>query len=86
MDNTNLDTFKQELDETREIVERNHEMLEKIQSYLFWRRVFTIVYWIIIIGIAIGLLYFLQPYVDRVFDAYGQLQTQFESLPGLGES
>lgn len=86
MENRDLEQVKDDLKETREIVERNHEILESIERSMFWRRVFTIVYWTIIIGIAVGLFYFLQPYVDRVFEAYSQFQGQLESIPGIGGS
>jgi ABC-type nitrate/sulfonate/bicarbonate transport system permease component len=86
MSDPDFEQLKNNLEETREIVERNNEMLQSIERSLFWRRIFTIFYWAIIIGIAVGLFYFLEPYVDRVFEAYTQFQGQVESIPGVGGS
>lgn len=86
MNDIDLQQLKQKLEETREITERNHELLKKIERSMFWRRVFSIIYWVIIIGVAVGAFYFVQPYIDRVIDAYADFQGQFESLPGVGGS
>lgn len=86
MPDPDYEQLKSNLEETREIVERNNELLQNIESTLFWRRVFSVVYWVVIIGFAVGVFYFLEPYVDRIWDAYGNLQGQLESLPGVGSS
>lgn len=83
MADPDYEQLKSNLEETREIVERNNEMLQSIERSMFWRRIFSIFYWAIIIGIAVGLFYFLEPYVDRVLDAYTQFQGQLESIPGV---
>lgn len=84
MSDIDIKQLRNNLEETREIVERNNELLQSIERTMFWRRVFSIFYWVVIIGIAIGLFYFLEPYADRVLEAYSQLQGQIESLPGVG--
>jgi len=84
MNDQDFDNLRNDVEETREIAERNHEMLKSIESTMFWRRVFTIIYWVLILGVAIGLFYFLDPYIDRLFDAYSQLVDQFNSIPDIG--
>ncbi|PSO45759.1 MAG: hypothetical protein BRC25_01095 [Parcubacteria group bacterium SW_6_46_9] len=84
MDDKRLDNLREDLQETREIVERNHEMLESIQTTMFWRKVSSVVYWLLIIGVAVGLFYFLDPYLDRLFDAYSQIVEKLNSVPGVG--
>lgn len=84
MNDQEFDNLRTDLEETREIVERNHEILKSIESTMFWRRVFSIVYWVLIIGIAIGLFYFLDPYIDRLFDTYSQVIEQFNAIPDIG--
>lgn len=85
MDNQQINNLREDLEETREIVERNHEILQSIERTMFWRRVFSIVYWLIIIGVAVGLFYFLDPYIDRLWNAYSQIIEQLNSVPGVGE-
>jgi hypothetical protein len=84
MDDQRLDNLRENLEETREIVERNHEMLQSIERTMFWRKVSSVVYWLLIIGVAVGLFYFLDPYLDRLFDVYSQIVEQLNSVPGVG--
>jgi hypothetical protein len=84
MDDQNLENLREDIEETREIAERNHEMLESIQNTMFWRKVSSVIYWLLIIGVAVGLFYFLDPYLDRLFEAYSQIVEQLNSVPGVG--
>lgn len=81
MNDNDLQNLKQNIEEVREITERNHEMLKSIERSLFWKRVMSIIYWVIIIGVAVGAFYFLQPYIDRVLDVYGQVQKGLNAIP-----
>lgn len=84
MNETDLQDLQKKIKETREIVERNHEMIEDIKRTIFWRRVMRIIYWFVIIGVAIGAFYFLQPYVDRVVDAFNQIKDGLNAVPQPG--
>jgi hypothetical protein len=84
MDDQQLDNLRKDLEETREIVERNHETLQSIERTMFWRKVSSIIYWLLIIGVAVGLFYFLDPYMDRLFETYSQIVEQLNSVPGVG--
>ncbi len=65
---------KELLEKTYEMVEENNHILKSIRRANRWSAFFRIFYWIIIIGASIGVFYFLQPYVDTVFNAYQTLQ------------
>ena len=61
---------KRLLVETNKLAEKNYKLLKKLHKSMVWDRVWSIVRWIVIIGLAVGSFYFIQPYVDRVFDTY----------------
>jgi len=65
---------KQKLDRALELAEDNNQMLRKMIRNMRWGRLFRTVYWVIIIGISIGALYYVQPYVDQVVGVYGNIQ------------
>jgi len=44
----------------------NNKILKKIYSSIRWGRFFSLLYWFIILGGALGLYYFLQPYLDGI--------------------
>ncbi|KKR79780.1 MAG: hypothetical protein UU24_C0002G0016 [Candidatus Nomurabacteria bacterium GW2011_GWA2_40_9] len=56
---------KKLLEETHELVEENNEMLRKIRSVQKKQAFFQIVHWVFVIGVAIGTLYFLEPYITQ---------------------
>ena len=75
MDPVDKDMLKKVL----ELSEENSRMVHKLYRSWWWGRVGKITYWTIIIGIAFGALYFLQPYVDKIKEV-------FESLKNLNVS
>jgi len=54
------------LRENNELIKENNKLIKKIHTYIKWKRVLGILYWVIIIGTAVGLFYFLQPLVDQI--------------------
>lgn len=48
-------------------------MLRTLYRAYQWGRVYKIVYWVLIIGLAAGAFYFVQPYVSAVTDTYESL-------------
>jgi hypothetical protein len=45
------------LKKTLELAQENNKMLHRIRRGMFWGRIMRVVYWIIIIGVAIGVYY-----------------------------
>lgn len=76
MDQEVKDTLRKVL----ELEQKNHSMLLSIKRSIFWTRVFTILYWIVIIGAAIGAYYYLQPYIDQVLATYGSFKGSIEQV------
>lgn len=62
------------LEQNLELNQQNNELLHKIYRSIVWRRIIRIVYWVVIIGVAIGAFYFLQPYVEVLFETYEQFR------------
>jgi len=57
----------------------NNEMLRGIQRHLRFNRAMTWIYWIFIIGSAIGAFYLIQPYVEQISGAYNGSRDSFNS-------
>lgn len=62
---------KEMLKKTLELSQENNKMLRSIKRSMFWGRITRIAYWIIIIGAAIGIYYYIEPYIDTAINAYG---------------
>lgn len=74
---------KEMLKKTLELSQENNKMLHAIRRGLFWGRVVRIIYWVVLIGVAIGLFYYLEPYIDSAIDAYGNVKSDLQSFGDL---
>ncbi|PIP04145.1 MAG: hypothetical protein COZ49_00510 [Candidatus Yonathbacteria bacterium CG_4_10_14_3_um_filter_47_65] len=68
----------------------NNRMLRKLHQAMIWGRALNTFYWVIIIASFLGLLYFLQPYIDKARSVYLDItsgikktENAMESLPRL---
>lgn len=71
------------LRKTLELSEENNKMLRAIRRSIFWGRVTRIAYWVIIIGAAIGLFYYLQPYIDTATSVYSNIKGDLQNFGDL---
>ena len=61
---------KEVLEHIEEISEENNRMLKSLHNSARWAKVFLVIKWAFIIGVAIGAFYFLQPIFDKVDTIY----------------
>lgn len=47
--------------------------------------IFKVVYWLIVIGLAVGTYYFIQPFFDQVIGSYYEIQESLHESNGLFE-
>ena len=71
---------KEMLEETLELSQDNNKMLHTIRRELFWSKVMNIIYWIIIIGVSVGVFYYIQPYLDNLLDTYESVKGQIQNF------
>jgi polyferredoxin len=77
MEDKEFKNMERQLRETRALTERNNEILQKVHRSMVWSRVLWIFYWVIIVGVAVGAFYFLEPYWDTLVETYESLRAQF---------
>ncbi len=70
------------LQRTLELTEENNRMLKSMSRSMKLARVMSIIYWVFIIGSAVGAYYLIQPYIDAITGAYGGAKTTFDG--GVG--
>ncbi len=59
------------LKRTVELEEENNSMLRSIQRSMRLARIMSILYWVFIIGSAVGAYYLIQPYIEALTGVYG---------------
>jgi len=57
---------RQMLRETLELARENNEYLKKMRRTMLMGSVMKFVYWIVILGAAVGAFYFVKPYIDLI--------------------
>ncbi len=62
------------------LAEENNDILRSIQRSLRLSRWITVIYWIFIIGSALGALYLIKPYIQALQGAYGGASSNFNDI------
>jgi len=66
-----------------ELSRENNKMLQSIKRSMFMGRIFRVVYWIVVIGAAIGAYYYIEPYLDEAIGAYGSIKGDLKNFGDL---
>ena len=53
-----------------DISEQNNKMLKKLHRAMWVKSVFSFIYWLLIIGAAVGAYYYIQTYLDQILEIY----------------
>jgi len=72
------------LQNTFNLAEENNKMLRKVRGIQKAQAFFSVLKWIVIIGVAIGAFYFLQPYIDNVLKFIQDSSASLNQLKNLG--
>ena len=71
---------KKLLEETFRLAQDNNDMLRSLKRSMFWSRIMRAIYWVFIIGSAVGAFYLLQPYIDELIDVYDGASGMFDNF------
>jgi len=74
------DDNKDSLEEILKLTKENNKILKKQLSAMRWSRAFKVVYWIIIVGIALGSYYYIQPYIDGILNTYQSIGAGMQNI------
>lgn len=78
------DELQESINQVKVLVEENNKMLHSIQRRARLATLWHIIYWIIIVGVSIGALYYIQPYYEQTMELYQsakETQAKFSNLP-----
>lgn len=53
------------------LVKENNEMLHSMRRSMRLQRIMSVLYWVFIIGSAVGAYYFIKPYLGQLISVYG---------------
>ena len=70
------------LERTHKLAEENNAILRSIRRSNRFGTIMRILYWVLIIVLSFGAYYLIQPYLQAVTGAYGNLQDGLQGLQG----
>ena len=76
---------KKLLEETLALTKENNEMLRSMKRSMRFARMMTIIYWVLIIGSALGAYYFIQPYIDQLMGVYNGAGDVLDNIKQFGQ-
>lgn len=59
------------LEEISRLEKENNKMLLKLHNIQKWTLISRVIYWFILIGIAVGAFYFIKPFLSGILGVYG---------------
>ena len=77
---------KKLLEETFALTRDNNKMLHKVRSVQKWATFWQTLKILMIIGIALGAFYFLEPYLNKMVDLYNSISGTAQKLNNTGSS
>lgn len=70
----NESDLTRQIEEIKELTQENNHMLKSIRRHNRFAGFMRLIYWIIIIGAAIGSYYYIQPFIDPLLDSYRSIK------------
>ena len=67
------------------LAEQNNDILRSIQRSMRIARFMTMLYWIFIIGTAVGAYYIIQPYLEQLLGVYSGAGSMLDSFKNLNQ-
>jgi hypothetical protein len=77
---------KKLLEETLELVQENNKMLHRVRSVQKWATFWSGLKIIVIIGLALGSFYFLEPYINKGVDLYNSISNTTQKVKGAADN
>ncbi len=67
------------------LAEQNNDILRSIQRSMRIQRFMSMIYWIFIIGSAVGAYYLIQPYLEQLIGVYTSAGDVLENFKNFGQ-
>ena len=71
------------LNRSVEISEDNNKILHSMRRAQCISSIISFVYWVFIIGSAVGAYYFIQPYIDQIMSVYSGAKSDLDGVGSL---
>lgn len=74
------------LEKNLELAEENNKMLRSMRRSQRISGIIRAIYWLLILGSAIGAYYYIQPYLDQIMGIYSGAKSNLDSVNNILEN
>jgi hypothetical protein len=67
-------------EEILNLLKENNEILRSIRRRQHWQTVGSVMYWLVIGGVALASYHFAQPYIQNMLDTYATVQAGIDKI------
>lgn len=71
------------LQRVAEMVQENNDLLRKMRRSQQWASLWRGIYWVVIVGSAIGAYWVIQPYIDQALGVYSGAQSNIDTVKSI---
>lgn len=71
------------LNKSVSLAEDNNKILHSMKRSMRYASIVRAIYWIFIIGSALGAYYFIQPYIDKLVGVYGGAKSDLNNISNI---
>lgn len=64
---------KKLLEETFELTKENNKLLHRVRSVQKWQAFWSILKIVVVMGVALGVAYYIEPYFNKAMDMFSQI-------------
>ncbi len=68
------------LNESVRLAEDNNKILHSMRRSIRIGHIVSVLYWVLIIGSAVGAYYFIQPYINQIMDIYSGAKNNLNDI------
>ena len=80
----NTDSEHDKLNTLLELTKENNRILRSMHRRMIWSQVFSIMYWLIILGVMGWSYYYLQPYFEKYLTTYQSIMKTLDTVQAQG--
>lgn len=71
---------KQKIERILELEEENSKILRRMRRTARWSAFLSILYYIVIVGLAVGAFYYIQPFLGKIGQTYGNFSNMYDTV------
>lgn len=69
-----------------ELTKENNRILRSMHRRMLWSQIFTIIYWLVILGVMGWSYYYLQPYFEKYLSTYQSIMKTLDNVQSQGST